>query len=159
MTSHDVIQAAVAAHNRRAERTVRDMEPLARVLVGTVLAILAACALVHWATPCADAQMCQGLLALPRRAAAHCSNALAGSWLHRAWVWPRAAYLRLVIAWAQDEVEEMELMLRCQPLSRAEVLHLQRQIRSHGLWIAERQIKLIDLDLSSRPTLHQGGTP
>ena len=158
MTSRDIIQASVAAHNRRAAATVRDMEPIARVVVGTVIAILAACALVHWATPCADAQLCLGLLAVPRRAAAHCSNALAGTWLHRAWVWPRRTWLGLVIAWAQEEVDDMECLLRMGQLSTEEQHHAQRQIRSHRLWIAERQIKLVDLDLASRPTVHYGGT-
>lgn len=157
MTSRDVIQASVATHNRRAARTVRDMEPIARVLVGTVLAILAACALVHWATPCADAHLCLGLLALPRRAAAHCSNALAGTWLHRAWVWPRAAYLRMRIAWAEGEADDMACELRFQDLSTEEQQHLRRQIRSHGKWIIARQDELIDW-LESTQTVSYGGT-
>lgn len=155
MTSHDVIQASVAAHNRRAEKIARDVEPYARAILGLAIAVAGALALVAWATPCETGHQCLALLAAPRRAV---GNALAGTWLHRAWVWPRAAYLRLVISWAQDEVDDMEFAMRmpqCLPADRA---YLQRQMRIHRLWIAERQIKLIDLELASRPATHYGGT-
>lgn len=161
MTSHDVIQASVAAHNRRAEKAVRDIEPLARVAVATAMALLAAWALVTWATPCADAQLCAGLLALPRRAVAQCGQALAGSWLHRALVWPQSAYLRMRISVAQNEVDDMQACMRNEVLTQPQIQHYNAQIRSHELWIVERQIKLIDLDLSSRapvPKSHYGGT-
>lgn len=147
MTSRDVIDASVAAHNRRADTTAQDMEPLARAVVGALLAVLAAWALIAWATPCDTGHQCAGLLLAPAHAA---RNALRGTWLHRAWVWPRTVWLRALIHWAQDEVDEMEFM-HCHDsqLTDADRRSLQLQMRSHGLWIAERQIQLIDLELSS----------
>lgn len=158
MTSQDVIQASVATHNRRAGRVGRDMQPIACVMVGTVMAILAACALVHWATPCADAHLCLGLLALPRRAAAHCGTALAGTWLHRAWLWPRRTWLSLRIKWAEQEVDELVRRLLDPSLDRHTQRQIERQLESHRLWIAAREVQLLDLEMASSPIVNYGGT-
>jgi len=148
-TSHDVIQASVAAHNRRADLTAQDIEPLARAAVGALLAVLAAWALIAWATPCDAGHQCAGLLLAPAHAL---RNSLRGTWLHRAWVWPRTVWLRARIHWAQDEVDEKEFMLRADSqLTSADRTHLLLQIKAHRLWIAERQIRLIGLDLATRP--------
>lgn len=147
MNSRHVIDAAVQQHNQRAETTVRDVEPIARVVLGVVLAILSTAALVHWATPCADGHQCAGLLLAP---AANMRKTLRGSWLHRAWVWPRVAYLRTVIRWAEDEVQDMQDILDNEVRSGPEQRHIAAQIRAHQQWICLRTIEMIDCDLGAR---------
>lgn len=151
MNLDQIIQRSIDDHNANAARTNQDLEPWARLVAAAAIAALGAAALVLCATPCEDGHQCAGLLLAP---AAHMRNtvrnALRGSWLHRAWVWPRAAYLRLVIRWAQDDVLEMEGVLRNEVRSGLEQLQIQAQIRVRTQWIAERQIQLIDIDLSTR---------
>lgn len=147
MNTRDVIQTCVTQHNAKAARTAHDLEPWARLAAAVAMAAVGAAVLLWAAEPCDTGHQCAGLLLAP---ATTLRNRLRGTWLHRAWVWPYAAYLRLAIRWAQDEVDGMEEILRDEIRSGHEQRHIQAQIRSHQQWIAARQIDLIDCDLSTR---------
>lgn len=152
-SSRDIIQASIASHNTRAERTMRDLEPWARLTATVAFAAFGAAALLWFATPCEEGHQCAGLLLAPAaQVRNNVRNALRGTWLHRALVWPQSTYLRLQICWTQNEVDDMEATVRNEALTRPQLLHYAAQIRSHQLWIAQRQIRLIDIDLATRRT-------
>lgn len=133
-TNRDIIQASVAAHNRRAEHTARDMEPIARFVVGTVLAVLAVCALLHWATPCDGSALCMGIATVPSR------RRIATAWAQRLLARLRAAYLRMWIRCAKDELADMF----------DEQVELAQQMEQHRQWIAARQLDLASAELDAR---------
>lgn len=155
MNTRDVIQTCVTQHNAKAARTAHDLEPWARLAAAVAMAAVGAAVLLWAAEPCDTGHQCAGLLLAP---ATTLRNRLRGTWLHRAWVWPRCAYLRWRMAYAQAEIDDMELTLCTVQLAPRDRIYLQSQTRSHRLWVAEQQIKLIDLDLATRPPVHYGGT-
>lgn len=140
-TSREIIQASVAAHNRRAEHTARDMEPIARFVVGTVLAVLAVCALLHWATPCDGSALCMGFATVPSR------RRMATAWAQRLLARLRAAYLRMWIRCAKDELADM-FDEQVELAQRAWVLP--QQMEQHRQWIAARQLDLASAELDAR---------
>lgn len=65
-----------AAWTAYASRTADQAERAVRLLLAAVIGVLLALALLHWATPCADAALCLAPLALPRQLHQHLRHRL-----------------------------------------------------------------------------------
>lgn len=124
--SNVIAQGVNELNARRAARA----ESAAGLLVALVVGILLALALVHWATPCAFGTLCAAPVVTPLRTGL----------LQRLYLRWRAAYLRALIRWAEEDVEHLESMQ----------FHIPAQLRSHRLWLEARRIELIDAELGSR---------
>lgn len=112
-----------------AKRTKR-AEAAAHFVLFVVMVILGAAAMVHYLTPCDVGQLCMVAAITPTRAG------LISRWVNSI----RAAYLRQRIAWAETDIDVMQHSYESLPA----------QMAAHRLWLDQRRVELIGLELLTR---------
>jgi hypothetical protein len=138
MNPTDSNALAEVINARNAQRMQR-AEAGAGIVVALVLGILGALALVHWLTPCEGTALCMGAaFTQPHRA----------GWLRNLALRLRAAHLRVLIRWAEDDMSALRTELE---YSHADLHRIPQQLRVHQAWIDARRIDLIDCERATQP--------
>ena len=129
MTPADSNLIAQSVNALNAKRTKR-AEAAAHFVLFVVFVILGAAALVHFLTPCDAGQLCMVAAITPTR------TGLLSRLVHRL----RAYYLRQRIAYAETDLDVMQHAYESLPA----------QMAAHRLWLDQRRVELIGLELLTR---------